>query len=262
LRISSKQCETVVDLLSISDDEKQHCLIKNSSKLLTSQVSNKKCKRYFCRRCLNSYTREDKLKQHQGFCNNHEVVKVGLPKHGSVLSFKNYNRSMRHPFVVYADFESFIKPIDTCQPDPSTPYTQKCQHHVPSSFCYYIKCFDDEVCSPKLVMYTAHSEDDDVAQKFIDILEEDIKQIYKEHVKFPKEMKCTKSDEVRFKAATECYICGGELGEDRARDHCHLSGEKISCIAKSEENYKKSVSRFVHEGGYRKRRGWKRSEEV
>ena len=75
-------------------------------------------------------------------------------------------------------------------------------------------------------MYTAQSEDDDVAQKFIDILEEDIKQIYKEHVKFPKEMKCTKSDEVRFKAATECYICGGELGKDGgARDHCHLTGK-------------------------------------
>ena len=97
-------------------------------------------------------------------------------------------------------------------------------------------------------------------------------------------MKYTKSDEVRFQAATECHICGGELGGDRARDHCHLtgkfrgaahvscnvnyqipkffpvivhnlsgydsylfikklkakcedSGEKISCIAKSEETY-------------------------
>ena len=41
-------------------------------------------------------------------------------------------------------------------------------------------------------MYTAHSEDDDVAQKFIDMLEEDIKQIFEEHFRFPKEMKYTK----------------------------------------------------------------------
>ena len=58
--------------------------------------------------------------------------------------------------------------------------------YVPSSFCYYITCFDDEVYIPKLVTYTAQSEDDDVVHKFIDILEEDIKQIYRRHIKRPK----------------------------------------------------------------------------
>ena len=179
---------------------------------------------------LNSYAREDKLKLHQEYCNNHEAVRIILPEAGTMLGFKNYNRSMRHPFVVYADFESFIKPIDTCQADPSKPYTKKYQHHVPSSFCYYIKCFDDEVYNPKLVMFTAQSEDDDVAQKFSDMLEEDIKQIYKEYLKRPKfkyleKMIFTESDEACFNAATECHICGDELGEVRVRDHCHLTGK-------------------------------------
>jgi len=62
LRISSKHRERVADLLLISDDEKQHyCLIKSLSRLLASQVSKMKRKRYYCRRCLNSYNREDKL---------------------------------------------------------------------------------------------------------------------------------------------------------------------------------------------------------
>ena len=40
LGISYKQCETVVDLLLISDDEKQHyCVVKSPSRL-SSQVSN------------------------------------------------------------------------------------------------------------------------------------------------------------------------------------------------------------------------------
>ena len=140
LRISSKQRERVVDLLLISDDEKQrYCLIKSLSRLLASQFSKTKCKRYFCRRCLNSYTREDKLEHHQEYCNNHEAVRIVLPEPGTMVGFKNYTRSMRHPFVVYADFKSFIKPIDTCQPDLCKSYTNKYQHHVPSSFCYYIK---------------------------------------------------------------------------------------------------------------------------
>ena len=48
LRVSSKQCKRVVDLLLISDGEKQHyCVIKSLSRLLASQVSNTKWKRYF-----------------------------------------------------------------------------------------------------------------------------------------------------------------------------------------------------------------------
>ena len=31
-----------------------------------------------------------------------------------IISFKNLNRFMRHPFVVYADFEAFLKNIDSC----------------------------------------------------------------------------------------------------------------------------------------------------
>ena len=142
LRISSKHRERVADLLLISDDEKQHyCLIKSLSRLLASQVSKTKCKRYFCTRCLNSYAREDKLEHHQEYCNNHEAVRIVLHEPGTMLGFENYNRSMRHPLFVYADFESVIKPINTCPPDPSMSYTNKYQHHVPSSFCYYIKAF-------------------------------------------------------------------------------------------------------------------------
>jgi len=64
-------------------------------------------------------------------------------------------------------------------------------------------------------MCIAQSEDDNVAHKFIDMLEDDIKQIYKEHLVFPKEMKFTKSDEAYFNAAAKCHICGDDLGKDR-----------------------------------------------
>jgi len=133
---------------------------------------------------LNSYIREDKLEHHQEYCNNHDAVRIVLPEPGTMLGFKNYNRSMSHPFILYADFESFINTIDTCQPDPSMSYTNKYQHHVPLSFCYYIKCFADKVYSPKLVTFTAQSEDNDAAHKFIDMLEEDINQIFIHSFKF------------------------------------------------------------------------------
>ena len=127
------------------------------------------------------------------------------------------------PFIVYADFESFIKPIDTCEPNPKNSYTKQYQKHTPSSFGYYIKCFDDEIYPPNLVTYTASTGNEDVAQIFVNMLEEDVKSIYKRFIT-PKEMIFGAKEREEFDEATECWICHGELGLDRVRDHCHLTG--------------------------------------
>ena len=118
---------------------------------------------------------------------SHKAVKIEMPEEGSTLSFGNFNRSMRVPFVVYADFECVTKPIDICEPNPESSYTKQYQKHKPSSFCYYIKCFDDKVYSKDPVTYTAKSDDEDVAQKFVNMLQVDIRDIYHEF-KEPKKM--------------------------------------------------------------------------
>ena len=106
-----------------------------------------------------------------------------MPELGTLLTFNHHNRSMRVPFIVYVDFKSFIKPTDTCQPHPSKSYTTQYQKHTSSSFCYYIKCFDDDLYSHEPVTFTIENEHDDVAQIFVDTLEEHIKQIYKRFFK-------------------------------------------------------------------------------
>ena len=118
----------------------------------------------------------------------------------------------------------FISPINTCTPFPSTSYTKQYQKHTPSSFCYYIKCFDENVYKRKLVTFTATSETEDVAQIFVERLEEDIKEIY-EMIKFPKKMIMSHEDRDNFNAATECHICGEDLEGDKVRDHCHITGK-------------------------------------
>ena len=94
------------------------------------------------------------------------------------ITFKNYRRKMQVPFVIYADFECFTEKMDTCSPDDRDSFTNQYQKHKPSGFCYLIKCFDDEVFEPKLVMRTANSSEDDIPQMFQESLEEDIKKIY------------------------------------------------------------------------------------
>jgi len=128
---------------------------------------------------------------------------------------------MRVPFIVYIDFELFLKPINMCQPNPSESYTNKYQKHIPSSFNYYIKCFDDNFYTQDPVWYTAENEDDDVAQIFVNTLEADIKRIYNK-LNFPKKMILTNDESKRYQKATTCHICDDKLN-DRAKvwDHCH-----------------------------------------
>ena len=140
------------------------------------------------------------------------------------ICFKNYNRKMRVPFVVYSDFESFTENIHTCFPGVSESFTNQYQKHKPSGYCYLIKCFDDNIFPPKLVHHTAKSPEEDIPQMFVENLELDIKKIYN-GFKFPKKAKMSKKNQITHNNATHCHICQGELGEDKVLDHCRLTGK-------------------------------------
>ena len=71
-------------------------------------------------------------------------------------------------------------------------------------------------------MFTAEDKDDDVAQMFVDSLEEKIREKYNRFKRL-KDMIFTKDDVKSYNAATTCHICGGKLGkDDKVRDHFHL----------------------------------------
>ena len=181
-------------------------------------------------RCLNPFWCLEVLNKHQEYCGQYEAVKIDLPKKGTMLKFKNYSRSEKVPFIVYA--ESYIKPLHSCDPSPEMSYTNRYQKHEPSSFCYYIKCFDDGVYKPKLVTYTG----EDAAQKLVDMLEEDIRKI----TNIPqKKMLFGKGEVERFHKETRCWICHGKFEDDdddddnyKVRDHCHFTGRYRGAVHK------------------------------
>ena len=255
LRISKKK-DQVINLLLIADEETNHyCWIKNMSRLLSKNINNHQHKRYFCYRCLNSFKSEKSLDKHKEYCQNNEAVKIEMPMikddEGKFLGpeyiyFKNHCKKQRVPFVVYADFECFTEKIDTCQPDDGKSFTNQYQKHSPSGFSYLIKCFDDNLFSPKLVKYTAKSPDDDIPQLFIEYLEKDIKEIYNRFKK-PKKMVMTWEDRMTYKKATHCHICEEEIKDEdvyrKVRDHCHLTG-KFRGAAHSICNLKYRLPKF------------------
>ena len=213
--------EHKIRLMLIEKDGVNHyCLVKNQNRLLSSQVSKHKGKSYFCDRCLNPFWCEESLNKHLRYCSNHEAVKIEMPDEGTILKFKNYHRSEWVPFMISADTESLTKQIQSCEPDPEKSYTKKYQKHELISFSYYIKCFDDTVYKPVLRTYTGS----DAEQKFVEMLEEDIKII----ANIPEaDMIFGKEEAERFKKETKCWICKQEFNDDKdvkVRDHCYFTG--------------------------------------
>ena len=200
-----------------------YCLVKNLSRLLSSQVSKHKEKHHFCMRCLNAFWTHKSLNKHQEYCGKHEAVKINMPEEGTMLKFKNYYRGEKVPFVIYADFESCIKSIHTCDLNPESSYTKQYQKHEPISFYYYIKCFENKVYLPiKERSYTGKNAE----QVFLKYLEEDIKMI----ANIPKRCIIFKDKErEQFKKETRCRICKGEFDDKdknkkKVKDHCHFTG--------------------------------------
>ena len=219
-------CEHDIVLLLIKDGENSHyCLVKNISALFASQINNNhEHKRYYCLNCFNGFKSPDSLDKHKEYCYNNECVKISMPPPNTFLRFKNFRYSEKAPFAIYADFESFIKPMLSCDPNPNRSYTKKYQKHKPSGFSYYIKSlYGDVKKSEKRTYIKTKEEEPDAEDVFVKWLEEDVKEIANIE---PKKIIFTREDEKQFNTSSDCWICGEEIKNtnDKVRDHCHYTG--------------------------------------
>ena len=138
LRVSKVKGKAV-DLLLISEEDKQHyCVVKNLSRLLSSQFDSHEHESFVCRRCLNHFTSEERLETQLKICSQKDLVKIEM-KEGTVR-FKNYNRSMKVPFVIYADFEAVNKKVSETK-----GRTKKHLEHKAGGFCFQVVCFDESI---------------------------------------------------------------------------------------------------------------------
>ena len=130
-----------INLLMVSEDGIWHyTAIKSLSRLLSSKNSNTKPKHYNCINCLQGFMQESSRDQHQVYCENNESVRVEMPKQGSTIEFKDGQNQFKVPFIMYADFESILEPMDPVEPgSPNQPYTNEVNQHTPSGWCVYDK---------------------------------------------------------------------------------------------------------------------------
>ena len=250
-------CDNDIVLLLLKEAEKgengeikektHYTLVKNKSALIASQKNNHKGKRHLCLNCFNSFNTSESLNKHKEYCYENKSVKTNMPPQNTYLRFNKFLHSEKAPFAVYADFESLIKPLDNCNPDPNKSYTKKYQKHEPISFSYYILCSINGVFKPVLRKYTqTKHEDANAIDVFIKWLEEDVKAIANIE---PKQMIFTEEDRKHFNNASDCWICGEYLENDRVRDHCHFTGRYRGPAHKScnlKYRKPKNISVFFH----------------
>ena len=118
--------------------------------------------------------------------------------------FEQHCNQIRHPFVIYADFESTLQKIHTVQQDPAIAYQINLHKHVPNSFAVYTKCEVDEYS--KLEVYNGL----DAPKVFVQYLIEEAKRIY-EHMDTNVPYNLTNDETTEYAYATVCYVCKGEF---------------------------------------------------
>ena len=225
LRMADRDCKNTIDLFLYEEDGNTHyTLIKDFNRLIKSQkTTSKNGKIFICKKCFTHFTKEELLEKHIKYCSNNQTVAVKMPEPNTMLHFKNYYKQLPIPFVVYADFECFTKPMNSCSPNPKNSYNYNYQKHEPSGFCFYAKGIAGRSIKP--IIYTKTFEDEDVAKVFVEKLTELTKGIYNDFYRRSKPLVMNPKTQKAFDAAVKCHICSKELGNDKVRDHCHFTGE-------------------------------------
>ena len=74
---------------------------------------------FYCLNCFQSYTTENKLKNHKNVCKSHDYYYVEMPKEDNkIVKYIHGEKSMEAPFIIYANLESLLEKISTCHNNP------------------------------------------------------------------------------------------------------------------------------------------------
>ena len=147
---------------------------------------------------------------------------VKMPGKGSKIEFCHGQNQFKVPFIMYADFESILEPIQGPNPAPTGSYTSEVTKHSPSGWCVYSKFAYGEVKDP-LKLYRGK----DCPEKFCGYIRQEAHRLY--HM-FPEKPMAplTPKQWKKYNKASRCHICFKQFGDSKkgpkVRDHCHYTG--------------------------------------
>ena len=125
--------ECIANLMLITENNRKHYVaIKSLSRLLSSQNTKRKAKEHFCMNCLQRFKEESSRDEHIGYCKNNESVRIEMPHKNPIIEYSDGQFQFKVPFIIYADFESILEPIQSPGNNPSISSTRGVNIHTPS----------------------------------------------------------------------------------------------------------------------------------
>ena len=129
--------ENQVILLMISDGEKWHYPAVKSLSALFRKITSKHNGDFYCLNCFQSYTTKNKLKKH-------DYCYVEMPERDNKILKYNYGeKSMKVPFIIYADLESLVEKMNTCYNNLEKSSITKINNQIPSGYSLFTYCLFD-----------------------------------------------------------------------------------------------------------------------
>jgi hypothetical protein len=97
--------------------------------------------KFICFRCLHPFSRRERLECHKPDCDIFEPTKIDLPKIINdvihTIKFGNFTLKFKAPVVIYADFETFVKPTGNIH-DNSQSNTTLITEMPPCSYSFNV----------------------------------------------------------------------------------------------------------------------------
>ena len=138
--------ENQVILLMITDGEKWHYLAVKILSALFKGITSKHKGDFYYPNCFHSYRTEEKHKKHKKVCENYDYCYVEMPeKDNKVLKYNYGEKSMKAPFIIYADLGSLLEKMNACHYNPQKSSTTKINKHAPSGYSLFTQCSFDKI---------------------------------------------------------------------------------------------------------------------
>ena len=210
----------------ITDGEKWHYLaVKRLSGLLRGITSSHNGD-FYCLNCFRVYTTKNKFEAHKKTCENNVYCHVEMPNEDNkIIKYNQGEKSIRSPFIIYADLECFLVKISTCNNNSEESSTTEINKHTPSGYSLFTHCSFDKTKN-KRDYYRGYN----CMKKFCKDLREHTTKL----ISYEKKdiIPLTKKEEENHNKQEVCYICKKEFNTSdsdkkhhKVKDQCHYTGK-------------------------------------
>ena len=121
-------------------------------------------------------------------------------KSNNTIKYNHGEKSMKLPFVIYADLECLLEKMNTCINNPNESSTTEINKHTPSGYSILTHCYFN-VSKNKLNYYRK----DDCMNKFCKDLGEHVTKIINYEKK--KMIPLTTKEKIYHNKQKICYVC-------------------------------------------------------